>query len=774
MIDNIKSNFQIELFQAFLLQLKNSDSFKSIIESTIATLKILFPDSSTCLWMWDDKKNKTYPLSYKESQCNSKNCIKNFKEKGLLKLWLLEGNDVTIHKLLTKKDAEFDNQSNNEIFYVRIVSSSSKRYLLFICQNNLSLVLNESLQSFLVLLAHQFTYSIENHRNKLERNLLANLSNLSNESTNRDDFFDEAAKIINTSFISTGCTIFRYENIYNKLLLGGTTGIIDPLTGEDLNYVEYQLGEGCTGWIASNNKIIRLYDASDKNEWLEIDSTGAFSVSTKSQEKSLVQISGPRSFLGAPILLCPLNKESKLVGVIRLHKKINFAGFSPFDEEMIESVSNVLASFMERWNTNAKIEKQMALQHSLFEIIEAMHFDIDSKPNFILDTIASQAMELFKTYSCSVLLKIPNEEKLRVVLDIGPHDKMDKEIIVNIGEGIVGHSALERKTIIVSDVNAISQEENYKYLKILDDVKSEICTPIIFNEQCLGVLNMDSDKVNCFQKDDLFTIQIFETFAKQAAIALHRSQVLEERTQWRKNLVRTTEILTASSIASGLAHELKNGLAAISGLAQNLETSELKIKKSNQDILQKLREKSRDLYNLSIKIMNSSKVGEPQKKICYLNEIINEGLYYVDNLVKDSNLKLNILLDPILSRPKEGTGCQIYVDDKQIQQVLINLVLNAIDASFSGKNIEISSKKEDEYVRFSVKDFGKGIEQEDKKNLFNMFFTTKSGGFGVGLAVVKILIEDNHKGKIEVETKINRGSMFSVVLPIQKSLIYEY
>jgi two-component system NtrC family sensor kinase len=115
---------------------------------------------------------------------------------------------------------------------------------------------------------------------------------------------------------------------------------------------------------------------------------------------------------------------------------------------------------------------------------------------------------------------------------------------------------------------------------------------------------------------------------------------------------------------------------------------------------------------------------------------------------------------------------KVYVDENQLEQVLINLFLNAIDAMEQGGTLSVSTSatlagavKEDQpMVAVQITDQGCGIEKENIKKIFNPFFTTKSDGVGLGLSISSRLVEENG-GRIEVESEPGRGTRFSVLLP---------
>ena len=124
---------------------------------------------------------------------------------------------------------------------------------------------------------------------------------------------------------------------------------------------------------------------------------------------------------------------------------------------------------------------------------------------------------------------------------------------------------------------------------------------------------------------------------------------------------------------------------------------------------------------------------------------------------------------------------QVYVDESQIEQVILNLFLNAVDAMPEGGKISITTALEKkkkplgknrlvELVCVKIKDTGYGIPVEKQEKIFNPFYTTKSDGVGLGLSISTRLLEENG-GTIEVESKLGKGSLFTVYLPVSKEII---
>jgi two-component system, NtrC family, sensor kinase len=142
-----------------------------------------------------------------------------------------------------------------------------------------------------------------------------------------------------------------------------------------------------------------------------------------------------------------------------------------------------------------------------------------------------------------------------------------------------------------------------------------------------------------------------------------------------------------------------------------------------------------------------------------LNQIVNDGLYFLESRCAKADIELLRILDSELP--------VIRADATQLHQVLINLVVNAIQAMPSGGKLTIRTTRQREHVQLTVSDTGVGMSDDVQKNIFTPFFTTKDvdEGTGLGLAVVHGIVTA-HGGSIRVQSKLGHGATFDVELPI--------
>jgi len=139
--------------------------------------------------------------------------------------------------------------------------------------------------------------------------------------------------------------------------------------------------------------------------------------------------------------------------------------------------------------------------------------------------------------------------------------------------------------------------------------------------------------------------------------------------------------------------------------------------------------------------------------------MINSTLNILKNNFQQKDINLNINF--------EAEDNIVKVDEDQMKQVFLNLFLNAIDAMPRGGmlTVKIVKKHDENSITILVEDTGRGISRDDLKSLFTPFFTTKKHGIGLGLVITQEIIR-NHLGEIEVSSEINKGTSFTITLPL--------
>jgi two-component system sensor histidine kinase HydH len=195
----------------------------------------------------------------------------------------------------------------------------------------------------------------------------------------------------------------------------------------------------------------------------------------------------------------------------------------------------------------------------------------------------------------------------------------------------------------------------------------------------------------------------------------------------------------------------------IGGLAGQVERR-LKTEPAAQEKLRLIRREVKRLEAFLGELRDFLQPGRPHKQQVNLNDLILEVKALMSQAAEEKGLSLEERLDPNLP--------WLPADPNQLNQVLVNLIKNAMEATEIGDRIILASGTQNKQVWFSIQDTGKGMKPEVQEKVFHPFFTTKEKGTGLGLAVIHKIITD-HEGIIELETAPGAGATFTIRLPVE-------
>jgi signal transduction histidine kinase len=239
-------------------------------------------------------------------------------------------------------------------------------------------------------------------------------------------------------------------------------------------------------------------------------------------------------------------------------------------------------------------------------------------------------------------------------------------------------------------------------------------------------------------------------------------------------IIRMDRMASLGVLASGVAHEIRNPLAGIKAMAQTLE-EDLAGDTSRLEYVERIVRQVNRLDELLKSFFSYAKPQRPNPVRCKISEIVHEVLPLFRRKIKDNN----IVVKERYSRDLK----EIFVDFHQIEQVIFNLVLNAIDAMENGGELKIEASLSaetqplidrrrripklfsDVYNEIVISDSGAGMDPNTINNMYNPFYTTKTNGTGLGLSIVyQIILE--HGGQITVDSESGKGTSFKILLPI--------
>jgi two-component system NtrC family sensor kinase len=251
---------------------------------------------------------------------------------------------------------------------------------------------------------------------------------------------------------------------------------------------------------------------------------------------------------------------------------------------------------------------------------------------------------------------------------------------------------------------------------------------------------------------------LIDAVAKEVVLLVERLQAEEERSKLQEQLRHADRLATIGQLSAGVAHELNEPLGSILGFAQlAIKSTELP-RQTTQD-LEKIVAATLHAREVVKKLMLFSRQLPPRTDKVDLNQMVEEGLYFLEARCIKAGIELVRDLHPDL--PK------VNADPSQLHQVLVNLVVNALQAMPEGGRLIIRTLACNSHVSLVVEDTGLGMSKEVMQQIFIPFFTTKDIGEGTGLGLPVVHgIVTAHGGSIKVESEVGRGSRFEILLPV--------
>jgi len=233
---------------------------------------------------------------------------------------------------------------------------------------------------------------------------------------------------------------------------------------------------------------------------------------------------------------------------------------------------------------------------------------------------------------------------------------------------------------------------------------------------------------------------------------------ITEIKRMEEDLVRKEKLSVLGQLAGGVGHELRNPLGVINNAIYYLKTILPDADETTKEYLEIISSEVRNSEMIVSDLLDLSRIRPAEREETGVSELVDKTL---EKQPPPEKVKVNTEIPSELP--------PVFVDPRQIGQVLDNLITNAYQAMPDGGKLIISAQAEKEKVSFSITDTGCGISNENMKKIFEPLFTTRARGIGLGLAVSKNLVEVNG-GSIEVESEEGKGSTFTVILPIKEAV----
>jgi PAS domain S-box-containing protein len=330
------------------------------------------------------------------------------------------------------------------------------------------------------------------------------------------------------------------------------------------------------------------------------------------------------------------------------------------------------------------------------------------------------------------------------------------------GIGLPGRVWSSKQPVWIRDVTV---DSNFPRAVLAREygLKAALAIPILSDEKVIAVIEFFLTEPH---DEDERLVKVITSVAAQLDLAIERKLAEEQLRRTRAELAHVSRVTTMGELAASIAHEVNQPLGAIVGNADIC----LQWLKSDQPPLDLLREALTDIASdgrraseVISRIRSLVKGTSPQKSSLDVNEVVGQVVSLIAHEAQRRQVSLGTELQELPT---------VLGDRVQLQQVLLNLAMNGIDA-MQGINdrkhqLTLSTARNESGILVSVKDDGVGINPEDADRVFRAFHTTKASGMGMGLAISRSIVEA-HGGRLWAEANRDCGATFRFTLPAEQS-----
>lgn len=376
----------------------------------------------------------------------------------------------------------------------------------------------------------------------------------------------------------------------------------------------------------------------------------------------------------------------------------------------------------------------------------------------VLERVVERASHLLGARGGVLFLATADGNALRAAISRVPWADYTG-LTLRLGEGLAGRVAQTGQPAIVNDY----QHWPERVPAAIDSpLTAAVCIPLRWAGQVLGVLNIMDDQPNrAFTGDDL---ELLAQLSPQAGLSIRNAQLytelerhIEELRQTQAQLVRSEKLAALGRLAASIAHEVNNPLQSIRNCLELCQRPALGAAK-RAEYLALAEEEVERVVTIVQRLLDFYRPAQEGRMATQVNDVLNDVLALANKQLEHARVRVRRVLDPALPR--------LAAIPAHLKQVFLNLILNAVEAMPGGGELCVTTHRlSSGWLAVEFADTGTGIASADLPQIFEPFFTSKTKGSGLGLAVSYGIVQA-HGGTLEVNSEVGAGSTFTVKLPI--------
>jgi two-component system NtrC family sensor kinase len=472
---------------------------------------------------------------------------------------------------------------------------------------------------------------------------------------------------------------------------------------------------------------------------------------------------GPSSRLVTPLR----DRHNHVLGVLCLVCPCGFR-LEMTDLSLWEDIGTQIGRAIEDAQLHVQLQQLREHLQALYQVSDHLATSLDL--DWVLSRVLDLAISATDATRGSIILvpspDAPSHHILRRELPVANADQVISQVLT---KGLAGWVVNHKEGSIVIDT-----EQDPRWIPLNDDPnppRSALAVPLLANGQVLGVLTLDHVAVGHFQPQHM---GLSRAIAHQSSVAIekarlhreatHLAEVLAERVEERTRELRETQaqliqaekLAALGELAAGIAHEINNPLHILQAYVEYI-ASRITDDAPIADFLEPMRNALESIARLAGQLRDFSRPAGGEWRPLDANSALKTVLQLVNKELMHNQIELATQLASELP--------MITGDNRQLEQVFLNMILNARDAMPGGGKLTIETYASEGTVHVRFCDTGTGIPQEDLAQIFEPYFTTKEDrGTGLGLAICQRIVSQ-HGGKISVSSRLGEGAVFILDFP---------
>lgn len=523
-----------------------------------------------------------------------------------------------------------------------------------------------------------------------------------------------------------------------------SVALVNPDTGKleievrhglpaDVDDLALRLGQGITGWVAFHGKPQLVPDVSADPRYIRV-----------------------RPQVRAEMAVPMIETNGQTFGIINLDSD-TVGGFTPADlERLILFTTEATAVLQRLWQLHQLKGKGRQLEE-LIRIGQSLVSKLE--PQELFDSVTRDARQITQTRACALYLYDHQHATIRVASLTSP------TIIPLPNESLPIDSCLMSGPIHTRKQAEFPNIQSPEFADLADlprdgNLRSLLATPLLYENEPFAVLVVFTDQVHRFNNDEK---RLCAALASLAAVTLQNAQLYTRVFQSEESLRKNEQLTTLGLLAAEIAHEIRNPLTVIKLLYGNLGL-EFPANDPRRTDVRVIGEKLDQLEAIVTRVLTFAKAPSSLHSRWNVADIIEDTAVLIRLKLAQSKILLQIAPAPHSTVIEAHKG--------QIQQVLLNLLLNAMQAMPDGGTIVVTTSIQAQglasYAAIDISDTGTGIPESIRTRIFDSFLSGRPDGTGLGLAIAKRILLSHH-GDIALLATSPAGTTMRITLPLAKS-----